>query len=376
MNNITAACVFGTRPEAIKMAPVVLELLSRPQIFTTRLLVSAQHREMLDQVLDLFRITPDHDLDIMTHGQDLFDITVRTLQGIKQVFTAEPPDIVIVQGDTTTTFAAALAGFYVKAKVAHVEAGLRTHDRYQPYPEEMNRRMTTSLADFNFAPTQTAHDNLIRENVPHKSVYMTGNTVIDALLTVAGRAYDFSVSPLAGVDWSRRVVLVTAHRRENWGEPMRRICAAVRTILERVDDIEVVFSMHMNPLVRTTVEKVLGGQPHVHLVEPLDYEPFVQLMKRSYLILSDSGGVQEEAPSLGKPVLVLREVTERPEGLEAGTTMLVGRDEDRISAAAVQLLSDTRAYEKMATAHNPYGDGQAAKRIVDIIEAEMVKGDK
>lgn len=369
MKKHSVICVFGTRPEAIKMAPIILELKKRPEQFSTKVLVTAQHREMLDQVLKLFNIKPDHDLDIMAHGQDLFDITQRSLAGFKQMFSTDKPDIVIVQGDTTTTFAAALAGFYVKASVAHVEAGLRTYDKYHPYPEEMNRRMTTALTDWHFAPTQTAKDNLLAENIQAGKIFVTGNTVIDAMLRVTRDDYEFDDEMLRGIDFTRRrVILVTAHRRENWGEPMRRICEAVKILLERFSDIEFVFSMHLNPVVRETVEEMLGRLERVHLTIPMDYEPFVQLINRSYLILSDSGGIQEEAPALGKPVLVLREVTERPEGIAAGTAKLVGRDATRIVETAADLLSDTQAYENMAKAHNPYGDGTAAKQIVEILE--------
>lgn len=372
MKKISTVCVLGTRPEAIKMAPIVKELKNRPDRFATTVLATGQHREMLDQVLMLFGIKPDHDLDIMAHGQDLFDITTRTLSGIKQVFVSEKPDLVIVQGDTTTTFAAALAGFYVKACVAHVESGLRTYDKYHPYPEEMNRRMTTAVTDLHFAPTETAKNNLLAENIPGDKIFVTGNTVIDAMLSIADRDYVFTDNILSRVDFSkRRMVLVTAHRRENWGEPMNGICRAVKELVDRFDDIEVVFSMHLNPLVRTTVENILGGLDRVRLITPLDYEPFIQLMNKAYLILSDSGGVQEEAPSLGTPVLVLREVTERPEGIEAGTARLVGHDFDIIVETAGRLLEDEAEYDKMAKAHNPYGDGHAAKRIIDILDEQL-----
>jgi len=367
--------VFGTRPEAIKMAPVVKELERRPESFISRVAVTAQHREMLDQVLDLFGIRPDHDLDIMKPGQDLFDITTRALLGLKPILETEQPDVLIVQGDTTTTFVAALAAFYSKVKVGHVEAGLRSFDKYHPFPEEINRSLTTVIADYHFAPTTTAKENLLRAGIPEAHIFVTGNTVIDALVQTVRDGYTFTQPDLEPVDFAgKRIILVTAHRRENWGEPLRRICRAIRGIVESNPDVEVVFSMHLNPLVQQTAKDILGDVDRVHLIKPLDYEPFVQLINRSYLILTDSGGIQEEAPSLGKPVLVLREVTERPEGVEAGTVRVVGRDTGRIVEAAQLLLSDKEEYNKMARAVNPYGDGHASERIADVLERASTRG--
>ncbi len=365
-SKIKVLSCFGTRPEAVKMAPVIKELERRSE-FESRVVVTAQHREMLDQVLDLFSIEPHHDLDIMRENQSLFDVTTRALTGLGPVIERESPDVLLVQGDTTTTFAAALAAFYLKVPVGHVEAGLRTYDKHHPFPEEVNRQLTTVLADYHFAPTSLSRENLLKEGVPAERVFVTGNTVIDALLSVVRDDYEFEDEELRRAKRSgKRLVLVTAHRRENWGKPLEEICLAVKQLSEK-HDIEVVFSVHRNPKVRKTVAKVLDGCERVHLVEPLDYEPFVQLINASYLILTDSGGIQEEAPSLGKPVLVLREVTERPEGVEAGTVKVVGRSAERIAEEASRLLTDSAAYDAMARAVNPYGDGHASERIADIL---------
>lgn len=348
------------------MAPVVKELERRPE-FDSRVVVTAQHREMLDQVLGLFEIEPHHDLDIMKAGQSLFDVTTRALDGLGPVLESEAPDVVLVQGDTTTTFVAALAAFYLKIPVGHIEAGLRTFDKHHPFPEEINRRLTTTLADFHFAPTTTSGANLAAEGVPGERIFITGNTVIDALLSVVRDDYRFGEEGLDRIcHGDRPIVLVTSHRRENWGEPLEGICEAIKRIAE-THDVEVVFAVHRNPLVREVVDKVLGRAERVHLIEPLDYEPFVQLINRSHIILTDSGGIQEEAPSLGKPVLVLREVTERPEGVEAGTVKVVGRDPKKIFSEASILLTDATAYNAMARSVNPYGDGQASERIADIL---------
>ncbi|MCL4499425.1 MAG: UDP-N-acetylglucosamine 2-epimerase (non-hydrolyzing) [Chloroflexi bacterium] len=364
---------FGTRPEAIKMAPVVKELGRRPE-FTSRVAVTAQHREMLDQVLDLFEIQPDHDLNIMTSGQTLFDVTTRALTGLGPIFEEEAPDVVLVQGDTTTTFVAGLAAFYLEIPVGHIEAGLRTYDKHHPFPEEINRRLTTALSDFHFAPTETSRQNLLVEGIPEDRVYVTGNTVIDALLSVVREDYRFESEHLNEVLLNERpVILVTAHRRENWGEPLEDICRAIKRLSD-TNEVEVVFSVHRNPRVREAVGKILKGSDRIHLIEPLDYEPFVQLINKSHLILTDSGGIQEEAPSLGKPVLVLREVTERPEGVAAGTVRVVGRETDRIIAEAARLLTDSGAYNKMARAVNPYGDGHASERIADILLQQLAVG--
>lgn len=361
--------IFGTRPEAIKMAPVIKELANRVDTFESIVAVTAQHREMLDQVLDLFKIQPDYDLDIMKPGQDLFDITSRALLGLKPVLEEARPDIILVQGDTTTTFIAALAAFYLKVKVGHVEAGLRSFDKHHPFPEEINRALTTVIADYHFPPTQTSKQNLLACGVPEDRIHITGNTVIDALIQTIKPTYAFTQPDLQAVDFAnKRIILVTAHRRENWGEPLQQICRAIKQIVQGNPDVEVVFSVHLNPLVQQTVREILGGVERVYLIMPLDYEPFVQLINKSYLILTDSGGIQEEAPSLGKPVLVLREVTERPEGVEAGTVRVVGRDTGRIIDAAQLLLRNGEEYNRMAHAVNPYGDGQASRRIADILE--------
>lgn len=368
MSKIKVMTVFGTRPEAIKMAPVVLELAKYPEKITSVVTVTAQHREMLDQVLKLFDIVPDYDLDIMSQGQTLFDITSRAMHGLNEVLAKEKPDIVLVHGDTTTTFAGALAAFYHQISVGHVEAGLRTGDKYSPFPEEMNRKLTGSLTDFHFAPTSTAYNNLLREAVPAEKVMVTGNTVIDALLATVNKKYQFSSELLSNIDYEhKRIILVTTHRRENLGEPMRHVYKALREIVTEFSDAEIVFPVHKNPKVREVVNEELGGLPHVHLIDPLDYEPFANLMDRSYLILTDSGGIQEEAPALGKPVLVLRDTTERPEAVDAGTVKLIGTDQDIVYSEAKKLLSDQREYDRMAGACNPYGDGLAAKRIVKAI---------
>ncbi|MDT8903750.1 non-hydrolyzing UDP-N-acetylglucosamine 2-epimerase [Anaeroselena agilis] len=368
MAPIKVMTIFGTRPEAIKMAPVVLELAKYPTLVTPVVAVTAQHREMLDQVLQLFRVVPDHDLDIMSRGQTLFDITCRSLQGLNDVLAGERPDIVLVHGDTTTTFAGALAAFYHQIAVGHVEAGLRTRNKFSPFPEEMNRKLAGSLTDLHFAPTATARGNLLAEAVAPADVFVTGNTVIDALLATVDEKYRFTAPPLADIDYlSRRVILVTTHRRENLGEPLRHVYQALRDIVSEFADVEVVFPVHKNPRVREIVQAELGGLARVHLVDPLDYQPFANLIARSHLVLTDSGGIQEEAPSLGKPVLVLRDTTERPEALDAGTVKLVGTDREKVYAETRRLLVDRDEYRRMANACNPYGDGQAARRIVSFI---------
>jgi len=360
--------IFGTRPEAIKMAPVVLELQKYPEQIQPIVTVTAQHREMLDQVLQLFRIQPDYDLDIMSPSQTLFDITSRALTGLNQVLAQARPDLVLVHGDTTTTFVGALAAFYHQIPVGHVEAGLRTGDKYSPYPEEMNRKLAGVLTDLHFAPTATARQNLLKENVEAGSVFVTGNTVIDALLATVKPEFRFADELPTALDFSgRRVILVTTHRRENLGEPMRHVYQALKRIVTEFPDVEVVFPVHRNPKVREVVESVLGHLPRVHLTDPLDYEPFVNLMARSTLILTDSGGIQEEAPSLGKPVLVLRDTTERPEAIAAGTVRLIGTAEETVYAETRALLSDSAQYRAMSEATNPYGDGKASRRIVQTI---------
>lgn len=365
---IKVMTVFGTRPEAIKMAPIVLELQKHPDTIVPVVAVTAQHREMLDQVLNLFHIKPDHDLNIMAAGQTLFDITTRAMMGLDKVLTEEKPDIVLVHGDTTTTFAGALAAYYHQTAVGHVEAGLRTHNKYSPFPEEMNRRLTGCIADLNFAPTSTSEANLLAENVPPESIFVTGNTVIDALHHTVRDDFDFQENSLKDVDFAnKRIILVTTHRRENLGEPMRHVYKALKQLTEEFDDVEVVFPVHKNPKVREVVNEELGGLAKVHLIDPLDYEPFANLMHRAYLILTDSGGVQEEAPALGKPVLVLRDTTERPEAVDAGTVKLIGTDRERVYEEAKQLLTDKAEYSRMAESVNPYGDGQAARRIIQAI---------
>ncbi len=365
---IKVMTVFGTRPEAIKMAPIVLELRKHPEEIQPVVAVTAQHREMLDQVLHLFHIEPDYDLNLMAKGQTLFDITTRAMNGLDGVLTKEQPDLVLVHGDTTTTFAGALAAYYHQTAVGHVEAGLRTHNKYSPFPEEMNRKLTGCIADLNFAPTETSEKNLLQENVKPESIFVTGNTVIDALHHTVREDFGFGDELLDGVDFkNHRIILVTTHRRENLGEPMRHVYQALKQLTQEIDDVEIVFPVHKNPKVREVVNQELGGLSKVHLIEPLDYEPFANLMHRASLILTDSGGVQEEAPALGKPVLVLRDTTERPEAVEAGTVKLIGTDEERVYAEAKRLLTDEKEYSRMAESVNPYGDGRAAQRIIQAI---------
>lgn len=354
--------VFGTRPEAIKMAPVIKELQKIKDIHTV-VTVTAQHREMLDQVLDLFGIHPDYDLNLMETQQDLFGVTCKALSGLKEVLETECPDLVVVHGDTTTTLAASLAAFYMRIPVAHVEAGLRTRNKYSPFPEEMNRTLTGRLADLHFAPTDTSRENLLVEATAEFKIWVTGNTVIDALLSVIKKDYEFGPE-FKGIDIQKRLLLVTTHRRENWGGRMREIYQALLDLVEEFEDVAVVFPVHKNPVVRDVAEELLAEKPRIHLLEPLDYEPFAHLMNASYLVITDSGGLQEEAPALGKPVLVLRDTTERPEAVKAGTVKLVGTNRSRIYEEAKKLLTDPRQYERMARAINPYGDGKAAPRIV------------
>jgi len=359
--------IFGTRPEAIKMAPLVKILQSDSQI-DCKVAVTAQHREMLDQVLNLFQIIPDYDLDIMRPGQTLFEITSRALLGLQNILLKEKPDLVLVHGDTSTTFVGALAAYYCKIPVGHVEAGLRTCNKYSPFPEEINRRLTGVLGDLHFAPTKTAADNLLREGHDPQEIFITGNTVIDALLHTVKKDYRFRSSILNKLDFqAQRVLVLTTHRRENWGEPMQQIYAAVRALVQEFSDTVVVFPVHKNPTVRQAAKKALGDLERVKLIEPLDYEPFANLLNKAYLVLTDSGGLQEEAPSLGKPVLVLRDNTERPEAVTAGTVKLVGTNRERIYQEAKGLLTDKKAYDKMAHAVNPYGDGQASRRILEAL---------
>lgn len=374
--------VFGTRPEAIKMAPVVKELQKSPHRFQTVVCVTAQHRQMLDQVLQLFDIRPDYDLDIMRPGQDLFDITSNVLQGLKPVLMKEQPDIILVHGDTTTTMSAALAAYYCRIPVGHVEAGLRTFNKFSPFPEEINRRTTGVLTDLHFAPTETARRNLLSEGVADTNIFVTGNTVIDALFSVVSKINDnkelneYLAAEFPFLNPDRRLILVTGHRRENFGAGFESICRAIARIAESHEDVEVLYPVHLNPNVQEPVWRVLGNGRHanIHLIEPVDYLPFVYLMNRSHLIITDSGGVQEEAPSLGKPVLVMRETTERPEAVEAGTVRLVGTDEESIYREAARLLDSLDAYQSMSMALNPYGDGQAAEKIAKLLAVSLNSG--
>jgi UDP-N-acetylglucosamine 2-epimerase (non-hydrolysing) len=364
--------VFGTRPEAIKMAPVV-RALSEAKQWEIKVCVTAQHRQMLDQVLDLFNIKPDFDLNLMKPGQDLTDITSNVLIGMRDVFNQWKPDLVFVHGDTTTAMAASLAAFYAKIPVAHVEAGLRTNNIYSPWPEEMNRRMVGRVASLHFAPTETARANLLAEGCADESIYVTGNTVIDALLNVVEKINtNTTISQqlrerFVFLQEDKRLILVTGHRRENFGQGFEDICKALRKIAER-DDVEIVYPVHLNPNVQEPVRRILGGCPRIHLIEPLDYLPFVYLMNRAHILLTDSGGIQEEAPSLGKPVLVMRDTTERPEAVAAGTVKLVGTDAVRIVSETMRLLDDQQEYQRMFHTHNPYGDGLASSRICKVIQ--------
>ncbi|UTE77571.1 non-hydrolyzing UDP-N-acetylglucosamine 2-epimerase [Rossellomorea sp. KS-H15a] len=363
-NPIKVMTIFGTRPEAIKMAPLVLELKKYPESFETIVTVTAQHREMLDQVLNIFDITPDYDLNIMKDRQTLIDVTTRGLEGLDKIMKEAKPDIVLVHGDTTTTFVASLAAFYNQISVGHVEAGLRTWNKYSPFPEEMNRQLTGVMADLHFAPTEKSSQNLLNENKKDEGIFITGNTAIDALKTTVKDEYHHEVLEKVGDD---RLVLLTAHRRENLGQPMRNMFRAIKRLVEEHDDIQVVYPVHLNPAVREVADEVLGDDKRIHLIEPLDVIDFHNFASRAHLILTDSGGVQEEAPSLGVPVLVLRDTTERPEGIEAGTLKLAGNEEENIYKLAKELLTDPEAHGKMSKATNPYGDGQASYRITQAI---------
>ncbi|MBT2256274.1 UDP-N-acetylglucosamine 2-epimerase (non-hydrolyzing) [Priestia megaterium] len=361
---IKVMTIFGTRPEAIKMAPLVLELKKRPEEFEAIVTVTAQHREMLDQVLSIFDIQPDYDLNIMKDRQTLMDVTTRGLEGLDDVMKKVKPDIVLVHGDTTTTFIAGLAAFYNQIQVGHVEAGLRTWNKYSPYPEEMNRQLTGVLADLHFAPTDKSAANLQAENKKEERIFVTGNTAIDALKTTVKETYEHEVLTKLGDD---RLILLTAHRRENLGEPMKNMFRAVKRIVDEHEDVQVVYPVHLNPVVRETANDILGNDRRIHLIEPLDVIDFHNFAERAHIILTDSGGVQEEAPSLGVPVLVLRDTTERPEGIEAGTLKLAGTEEETIYTLAKELLIDEDVYKQMSQASNPYGDGLASKRICDAI---------
>ncbi|HHV83223.1 MAG TPA: UDP-N-acetylglucosamine 2-epimerase (non-hydrolyzing) [Tepidanaerobacter syntrophicus] len=368
MNKIKILVIFGTRPEAIKMAPLVQELKKRNDFFDCTIAVTAQHRQMLDQVLSLFNIKADYDLNIMTDKQTLFGITTTALLGLGQVLDKVKPDMVIVHGDTTTTFAGALAAFYYKVKVGHVEAGLRTHNKWLPFPEEMNRKLTGSLADIHFSPTETAKRNLLAEGVDPQNIIVTGNTIIDALQTTVKENFVFSTDILNNIDYKKeKVILVTAHRRENLGKPLDDICHGLKKLADDFNDIRIIYPVHLNPAVQDTVFNVLAGHERILLLNPLNTDEMHNLMARSYMVITDSGGLQEEAPSLGKPVLVLRNETERPEAVDAGTVKVIGTEIDTIYKEAAKLLTDKAEYEKMANSINPYGDGYASRRIADFL---------
>ncbi|MGM7721429.1 non-hydrolyzing UDP-N-acetylglucosamine 2-epimerase [Metabacillus sp. Hm71] len=361
---IKVMTIFGTRPEAIKMAPLVLELEKYPDEIDSIVTVTAQHRQMLDQVLELFDVTPDHDLNIMKDRQTLTGVTVKALEGLDDVMKTVNPDLVLVHGDTTTTFVASLAAFYNQIAVGHVEAGLRTWNKYSPFPEEINRQITGVIADLHFSPTNAAEQNLLTENKKSESIYVTGNTAIDALKTTVKDTYSHEILDKVGSD---RMILLTAHRRENLGDPMRNMFRAIKRLINEHDDVQVVYPVHLNPAVREVADEILGNDPRIHLIEPLGVYDFHNFASRAHIILTDSGGVQEEAPSLGVPVLVLRDTTERPEGIEAGTLKLAGTDEETIYNLAYELLNNKETYESMSKASNPYGDGQASRRIVEAI---------
>lgn len=376
MKKIKIFTIFGTRPEAIKMAPLVKELEKREGIIS-KVCVTAQHREMLDQVLNYFDIKTDYDLNIMKSKQTLTGITTKVLEGLEEVFEEEKPDMILVHGDTTTTFGGALAAFYKQIKVGHVEAGLRTFDKYFPFPEEMNRKLTGALADIHFAPTVGSKNNLLREGVKEEDIYVTGNTVIDAMEHTVKEDYVFETEELNQIDFNKKkVIMITAHRRENWGEGIENICTALKTIVEENKDVELVYLVHLNPVVKDVVYKHLNDKERVHLLTPQDTKETHNLMNKCFMVMTDSGGLQEEAPHLGKPVLVLRDVTERPEAVEAGTVKLVGTDVETIIKEANDLIRNKEAYEKMSKSVNPYGDGKASERIVDAIEKYFGLSDK
>jgi len=373
MNKIKVLIVFGTRPEAVKMAPIVKALNNDQEHFITKICVTAQHRDMLDQVLRIFNIEPDYDLNIFQSGQTLTQITCRALSGLEGVIEEFKPDLILVQGDTTTVFTGALAAFYHQVKIGHVEAGLRSGNLYSPYPEEANRMLTGVLTDFHFAPTITSKNNLLREGYNESKIFITGNTSIDALSWVINKNYTFEDEILNNIDFeNKKVILLTAHRRENIGKPMENIFNAIREIADKNNDIEVIYPMHLNPKVRDIARNIFIGMKNVHLIEPLDYLPFTNLMSKCYLVVTDSGGVQEEAPSLGKPVLVVRNETERPEGIEAGTAKLAGTEREVIYKELDLLINNEEEYNIMANAVNPYGDGKAAERIIEAIKKKML----
>lgn len=369
MKRIKVMTIFGTRPEAIKMAPLVLELEKQNEFFESVVTITAQHREMLDQVLSIFDIKPDYDLNIMKKNQTLSQITTNVILGLEEIMRESKPDIVLVHGDTTTTFAASMAAFYQKIKIGHVEAGLRTWDKYSPYPEEMNRQLTDVLSDIYFAPTVNSRENLLNESIPENKIYITGNTAIDALNQTVQKEYTHHV--LDNITPGSRLILVTMHRRENQGRPMERVFSAMRKVVDMKKDVEIVYPVHLNPVVQDLAEKILGNHDRIHLIEPLEVTDFHNIAAHSYMIMSDSGGVQEEAPSLGVPVLVLRDTTERPEGIEAGTLRLVGTETKDVLSNMIELLENNESYTEMSQASNPYGDGSASRRILEAMSYEF-----
>lgn len=367
MEKIKVLSIFGTRPEAIKMAPIIKEMEKCPYI-SQQVCVTAQHRQMLDQVLNIFNIKPDYDLNIMTQNQTLTDITINALKGLEDILEKAKPNIILVHGDTTTTFVGSLAAFYKKIKIGHVEAGLRTYNKYEPFPEEMNRKLTGAMADLHFAPTNISKENLLKENIDESNIFVTGNTSVDCVKTTVSENYTFSCNILNNIDYkNKKIITMTAHRRENLGEPLENICNAVLKIVEQNENVEVVYAVHFNPLVREVANRILKNNPRIHLIDPIDMTDMHNLIARSYLVMTDSGGLQEEVPSLKKPVLVLRNVTERPEGVLAGVLKLAGTDQDKIISLATELLNNQNVYDYMVNAKNPFGDGFASKRIVDAI---------
>ena len=367
MEKIKVLSIFGTRPEAIKMAPIIKEM-EKCEHISQEVCVTAQHREMLDQVLDIFNITPNYDLNIMTKNQTLTDITINALKGLEDILEKSKPDIILVHGDTTTTFVGSLAAFYKKIKIGHVEAGLRTYNKYEPFPEEMNRKLTGAMADLHFAPTILSKENLLKENVCEKDIFVTGNTSVDCVKTTVDKNYIFSCNILNNIDYTnKKVITITAHRRENLGKPLENICSAILQLVQNNKDVEVVYAVHFNPLVREVANRILGNNDRIHLIDPLNMKDMHNLIDRSYMVMTDSGGLQEEVPSLKKPVLVLRNVTERPEGLEAGVLKLAGTKQDTIISLATELLNNKNTYNSMINAKNPFGDGFASKRIVNAI---------
>ncbi|MFQ6033091.1 MAG: non-hydrolyzing UDP-N-acetylglucosamine 2-epimerase [Candidatus Zixiibacteriota bacterium] len=367
MKMLKVLTIFGTRPEAIKMAPVIKELKMYPKKIKVTVCVTAQHRQLLDQVLNLFNINADYDLNLMEEDQNLFELSSKLIVSLERILRKEKPDVCLVQGDTTSAFLAGLAAFYYKVKVGHIEAGLRTYNKYHPFPEEVNRHLLSVLTDFHFAPTEEAKKNLLLENIPTHKIFVTGNTVIDALLSVVEDNYEFHIPALKKIDFTKRIILVTLHRRESFGKPFEEMCLALKKLKSENGGIEIVYPVHLNPNVQKPVNTILKGKDGIHLVRPLDYKNFVQLLNKSYLVLTDSGGIQEEAPSLGKPVLVMRETTERPEAVLAGTAEVVGTKMENLIAKVNQLLNSKGDYDKMANATNPFGDGKAAQRIVEIL---------